>query len=227
MKVAIVGTAKTSRHLAPFNDNSWDIWGVSDDHDIPRWNAWFDIHNIDCRKNQEIYPGYWQWLTQQTKPVYMQDVVAAIPGSVKFPKDELIQRFGGYFTNSVSWMLAFAIQQDAEAIALYGVDMAVEDDGTHGEYSAQRPSCEYFIGLARGMGIEVIIPNESELLKAPGLYGYETAGEDQLKIQLHTRQLERQKKKALNEREAAHNDVMMFEGALANMQWVKRVLKNG
>jgi hypothetical protein len=41
------------------------------------------------------------------------------------------------------------------------------------EYQSQRPSCEYFIGLARGKGIEVYVPPESDLLKCMYLYGFE------------------------------------------------------
>ena len=54
------------------------------------------------------------------------------------------------------------------AINIYGVDMAT---GT--EYAAQRPSCEYWIGIARGRGITVEIPLSSDLLKVNQMYGAE------------------------------------------------------
>lgn len=38
--------------------------------------------------------------------------------------------------------------------------MAADD-----EYGYQRPNCEYLIGLARGRGIKVVIPDESPLCK--------------------------------------------------------------
>lgn len=53
-------------------------------------------------------------------------------------------------------------------IHIYGVDMA---QGT--EYAAQRPSCEYFLGLASGMGIKTFVPLTSDLLKNMSLYGAE------------------------------------------------------
>ena len=40
------------------------------------------------------------------------------------------------------------------------------------EYAGQRPCCEYLIGWARGSGIRVTIPPQSNLLKSAGLYGY-------------------------------------------------------
>jgi hypothetical protein len=52
------------------------------------------------------------------------------------------------------------------ALHIYGVDMA---QGT--EYAAQRPSCEYFLGLAAGMGVQIHVPDTSDLLKCAYLYG--------------------------------------------------------
>ena len=50
---------------------------------------------------------------------------------------------------------------------MYGVDMA-QDTLLAAEYSEQRPSCEYFIGLAEGAGIRVDIPGGSDLLGGAG-----------------------------------------------------------
>ena len=41
------------------------------------------------------------------------------------------------------------------------------------EWQNQRPSCEYFIGMAEGMGIKVTIPDEADLLKTRFIYGFE------------------------------------------------------
>jgi hypothetical protein len=41
------------------------------------------------------------------------------------------------------------------------------------EYGTQRPSCEYYVGIAVGMGIKVYIPPEADLLKAEFMYGFE------------------------------------------------------
>ena len=44
------------------------------------------------------------------------------------------------------------------------------------EYTYQRPSCEYFLGVAAGQGITVNIPAGSDLLKSTHLYGFESGG---------------------------------------------------
>lgn len=70
-------------------------------------------------------------------------------------------------------------------IAVLGVDMAVGwakrsngDDALQNEYASQRPSCEYFIGLIKGLrmaGIdtEIYIPKKSSLIKKYSMYGFE------------------------------------------------------
>jgi hypothetical protein len=62
-----------------------------------------------------------------------------------------------------------------EHLGMYGVDMA-QDHLLAAEYSEQRPSCEYFLGIAEGLGIELFIPNGSDLLASSHLYGYEDSG---------------------------------------------------
>jgi hypothetical protein len=68
--------------------------------------------------------------------------------------------YGDYFNSSVGFMLALAIHEGAEEIAIYGVDMRADE-----EYGYQRPNCEYLIGLARGKGIKVHIPDVCPLCK--------------------------------------------------------------
>jgi len=173
-KVAIVGFADT-RSDAPYNDPSWEIWGLNDLHSsIPRYDRWFDIHtreNIDEDVKLGRTPSDKCGLGGLSKlnvPIYMQDKYADVPNSIKFPLKEIVDKFGDYFTNSISYMTALAIFEGYNEISIYGVDMAVGS-----EYVDQRPSCEYFIGLARGAGIKVYIPPASDLCKARFMYAFD------------------------------------------------------
>ena len=183
-KVAIVGFAP-HRKLAPFDDESFEIWGINDLYtcgDVKRWDRWFQIHHPDHyagskgRKTiPEMYAEYVKW----DCPVYMVEKEKDIPNSVEFPFKALVEKYGSYFNNTISWLIAFAMHEGFKEIHLYGVDMA-----THTEYGHQRPSCEYFIGLARGQGINVVMPKESGLLRTKYLYGLETEREDMEKKDL-------------------------------------------
>lgn len=46
------------------------------------------------------------------------------------------------------------------------------------EYEAQRPSCEFWLGVAQGLGIHVHIPPAADLLKTRFLYGFEEKQQD-------------------------------------------------
>ncbi len=222
LKAAIVGTAPSSRDLAPFTDESWEIWGVSNIYGIiPKWDRWFELHDLESRKNTDEFPGHYDWLKKQTKPVYMQEAHEEIPGSVEYPKQAILDEFGGYFTNSVSYMLALAIHEGATEIGIYGVDMAVHDVGGHSEYAHQRPSCEYFIGLAVGRGIKVDIPQESDLLKAAKLYAFETAGQLAVKARVRVKELRGRIEAANKQEQEARDRSVFLQGAVDNLEWIK------
>lgn len=170
LKIALVGTAPSSRLLAPFNDKSWTIWGCSPGNMniLPRCDAWFEIHgNLLWPENKHYGEPYIEWLKKQQIPVYMQNQTL-VPNATVFPKDQMVEEFGGdFFTSSFSWMMAYAMHLGAVEIALYGIDMASRD-----EYILQRPGFYFFRHMAKMRGIKVWAPNESDIMMPPGLYGY-------------------------------------------------------
>jgi len=192
MKIAILGTAPSSRYLAPFDNDEWQIWACSPCLDLekqtfcelPRIDRFFELHKFDgpelrTKLNEQQVGMYRTWLKSLDIPVVAQDEDVGQP----YPLQEVTERFGKYLTNTISYMIALAIFEGATHISLYGVDMAAEE-----EFGAQRPSCEWWLGLARGMGIEVFIPDQSDLLKTEYLYAFEGAGA--LKIKLNCREKE-------------------------------------
>jgi hypothetical protein len=186
-KVAIVGFAGT-RDQAPYDDPTFEIWTVNNLYRfVPRQDRIFQIHTkaeifADGQhrtpEDKQMGAEHWEYLTQTDIPVYMQEKFPEIPAAVRYPIEEIIEEFGiprtnetlkdAYFTNSISFMIALAIHEGFEEIHVYGVDMAVG-----GEYTEQRPSCEYYLGIAKGRGIKIYLPPESDLLKAHFMYGWE------------------------------------------------------
>lgn len=185
-KVAIVGCADSKKD-APFKDDEFEIWGVNNLYPLieahPDRYRWFEIHDITKeektfkRRDNPLFRGQnvneylkdlGKWANDINCPVYMQKTWEEVPTSIVYPLKQVMEKFGNYFTNSISWMLALAIHEGFEEIHVYGVDMAVDS-----EYHFQRPSCEYFLGIARGMGIKVYIPDTADLLKVRHLYGFD------------------------------------------------------
>ena len=244
-KVAIVGCAD-SKILAPFGQsNEWEFWGVNNLHltlSKAPWTRWFELHNFSIekltgrylRRGQADFRGqpvdkYLESLQALNVPVYMQRPWPIIPNAVEYPVKEILEKFGGYFTNTISWMLCLAIKLQFKTIGLWGVDMAVSSVlRAQNEYSHQRPSCEYFIGMARGMGIEVIVPDQCDLLKTRFLYCFQEPIESAFNKKLSDMDKSMAQRQAESERKLKENEIKLHQyiGARSAISEVKRIWGN-
>ena len=168
MKVCIAGLSQSSRHLIPWNREGWEIWGLAWDSQRYDLHRAFEIHDMPMIRTIWPSPDAYLDKISSCNRLYMAD--SYLPGSIKYPLDEVIADVGDYFCSSIAYMLALAIHEKAEEILLCGVDMRADE-----EYGHQRPNCEYLIGLARGRGIKVTIPEQSPLCKYsnPALYEHD------------------------------------------------------
>jgi len=198
-KVYIVGCA-SSKDIIPWNDKDAEYWGVNNLYGIPlagaHYDRWFEIHNIwiDPKNGKMIRRGstefrgqpimeYLQGIAKLDCAVYMQKHwINLIPNSVPYPLDDLVQWFIAkgfsidkcrYLTNTISYEIVLAIFLGFKEIQVWGVDMSI---GT--EWENQRPSCEFWLGVAQGMGINVVIPPQADLLKTRFMYGFEEKQQD-------------------------------------------------
>jgi hypothetical protein len=234
-KVAIVGFADT-RDQAPFDDLTWEIWGLNDLHTmLKRYDRWFDIHprdNIEQDTNLMRNRGQTppeniglSGLRKLNVPVYMQDRFEDIPNSMKFPLAEVTSAFpmGKYMTNSISYMIALAILEGFEEISVYGVDMAV---GT--EYVNQRPSCEYWIGVAAGRGIKIYIPDASDLCKTRFMYGFEAEKQNAFnnKTRVMRGSMQERHRNIAAQEQQAHDARMQYEGAIGALNEIDKIWSN-
>jgi hypothetical protein len=189
-------------------------WRPNQEDFMKKVTRWFQIHH---KHDYEAAVGrdhsHHGWLGDRLSEFgvmcYMQHLVPEIPMSVPFLegkdgapciKDMITSRYGTYFTNSISWMLVVAILETAlarehggvgfEHIHIYGVDMAQGGFGMGNEYSYQRPSVEYFVGIARGMGIKVYVPEKCDLLKAMWMYPFESDCSMRVKMDARRQELQ-------------------------------------
>jgi len=173
-KVAVIGTAPSTRDLAPYTDDSWEIWSLSNrvvTDQIPRWDRHFELHPLSQFERDPEARPYIDWMhRQEGKPIFLQSPrqYPGIKCGVQFPYAPLIAKFGRYFTSTIAWQIALAIHEGAEEIGLWGVDLML-----HEEYVHQRPCVEFLLGWASGRGIRVTVPRQSSLLKPQQLYGME------------------------------------------------------
>ncbi len=170
--VAIVGSHPRTRGEFDFERKDCDVWLFNEAMKADwakRADIVFQIHAEAIWRNpaNRNDPGHYEWLkTQNEVDVYMQDVYPDVPHSVKYPLDEIVEHFGfRYFTSSVAYALALACHLEYKRIELYGVEME-----TNSEYNHQRPGIAFWLGIARGIGIELDL--HISLFDQP-LYGYD------------------------------------------------------
>lgn len=76
-----------------------------------------------------------------------------------FPLEEIVKRFKiPYFTCTLSYMIAYAIYLGYEKIRLFGMDPPEE-----WEHKADKPRITYWLGVAKGLGIEYELTPGSKL----------------------------------------------------------------
>lgn len=218
-KVAICGTSRTLRE-APFTDDTFEFWICNDMHQVVKgFHRIFEMHprkgyleNYVCSNGLRQIDA----LASFEVPVYMLERHEDIPYSIPYPINDVVNKLGRrYFRSTIDYMIALAIYEGFEEIHIYGVDMAVDT-----EYGTQRPSCEYWIGLAEGKGINVFLPNNCDLLKAYYLYGYNY--NDQTDFQMKARAKVEQLERELNEHQ---KNYWVTLGIKDTWNFIKREIK--
>lgn len=241
-KVYIVGCANC-KDIVPWNDDA-EFWGVNNLYGVPlegaHYDRWFEIHNIWDEGGKLIRRGSAEFRGQPVLEylkgvagigctVYMQKHWPnLIPMSIPYPLEEVINFFLDlglplyqcrYLTNTISYEIALAIMLGFKEIQVYGVDMAV---GT--EYEHQRPSCEFWMGLATGLGIKIVIPDQNDLLKTRFMYGFEEKQQDQWNAKLEKIRVDMKKKRLALEQQASANN-QAIQQYIGGEQVVKEVQK--
>lgn len=221
LKIALIGTAPSSRMLAPYSDPSWTIWACSPGNMgvLPRVDAWFEIHgSLLWPENKHYGEPYIKFLSELKIPVYMQDN-RYCANAIHLPKDKLVQEFGPYyFTSSFSWMMAMAMLQGATEMALYGIDMASRD-----EYILQRPGAYHFFNEARKRGIKVSAPYESDIMQPPGLYGYSEVTPFGRKLIARNQELKDRLVGLKQQHASLAQNITYLEGALEDVDYITAI----
>ena len=160
-------------HL-PWYDESFELWGINnfwnamrDNEDRLRADRWFELHppTTDIQNEHDM-----NWLMQCPIPIYTTQPFPENPNSVVFPVDHLAEKFTDYFSCTFAYQIALAIDEGFEVIALHGLELAL---GTQREATVERACVNYWIGLAQGQGIRILIPQDDFVISHWGRYGFE------------------------------------------------------
>lgn len=185
--VCLIGGGK-SKALAPIKDLTIDKWvlPISCPDALPYADRAFELHKeiwnpdsycwkgIKNKKKRILHRVHYRKMLQNAKcPIYMYKTYKDIQFSRPFPFKEIVMRFGTYFDNSVSYMIAMAINEGYRKISLYGMEFNEE------RHKFGKGVCEYFIGLAIGLGIGIEVSTGSSLMRTHDglLYGIDESPE--------------------------------------------------
>ena len=174
MNIAICGMAQHDK--SEVDNFNGEIWGLPwDEGRWPFFDRYFEIHPLDLLRKPEAQrrDGYEDRL--KSLPIlYMQEAYEDIPIAIRYPVEKVVDNLGfDYFNSSIAYLMGMALLEGADKIGIWGVDMAdlepVPGDPSYiSEFAYQRPNMEYLIGLARGRGVDVYIPERSPLAKFHG-----------------------------------------------------------
>jgi hypothetical protein len=173
VRVNVIGAAPGWRD-AP--EDKGENWGVNNTHLFEkRIDLIVDVHNrFNPKKLREEKKDLFHVgaLTYKEIPAYFQREVEGFPTIKKYPRDEIIKKFGvDYFGSGIDYIIALALYKGATEIHLYGVWMVLDSEYTH-----QKPSVEFWVGFAMGRGVKVRVHGQrSSILKTRNglMYGYQ------------------------------------------------------
>lgn len=143
-------------------DYSCETWGVNRTYNVAkRLDKLFITdtrHNLSGDVNHNF-----DEINAQNIPVISLHKFKEINKLRVYPYDKIVERFGSeFFTNTICYMIAYALYKGYKKIRLYGIDLA-----TQLEYILERGGVEFWVGVATGMGVKVENTNRSRVCKPP------------------------------------------------------------
>jgi hypothetical protein len=198
--VAIVGSHPETRKLAPYDDQSVDIWVFNEafsqtarDRETNLPDKWckradvvFQLHTPAIYRSQynRSDRNHWQWLQKNHNNlvIYMQEIDDQVPNSEKYPLDELcadlLANIKLVDKHGQKREVRFFTSTIAEALAL-AIDLNYQRILIYGiemasatEYFYQREGVAFWIGYAAGRGIEIELHSAHGLFDRP-VYAYD------------------------------------------------------
>ena len=116
--------------------------------------------------------------SDKTTPLHAERAKCAEAGipvitQSEYPIDAIQAKFKtNFFTNTICYMIAYALYQGYQKIVLWGCNIIPKSDDE--PIIKNHPGVEYWLGYAQGMGVDVDVQGESYILSlSHGRYGYD------------------------------------------------------
>jgi hypothetical protein len=178
-RVYIIGGAN-GKELCPYDSERWGVnatcIGTLVDvsfhlHDLMHEERYF-ITGTKQQKQADFLPflGYVKF---KNHPVFSVKTYEGFPSIQRYPYEEVCEFFGtNYFTNSICYLIAFALYKGYKEIHTYGVNFTMAD-----EYMDEIPGVAFWIAMAHSRGVRFgkefqMTAEYSQLMKHPGGKNY-------------------------------------------------------
>jgi hypothetical protein len=160
--------------VLPWEDDTFEIWGINnfwnamrDPEDRLRADRWFEIHppTTDIQNEYDM-----QWLRECPVPIYTTEPFPDNPNAVVFPVDRLAKKFTDYFSCTFAYQIALIIDEGFEELAVHGLELA---HGTQREATVERACVNWWLGMAQGLGIKLLVPHGDFVVSHWARYGFD------------------------------------------------------
>jgi len=212
-KIALIGTGAGGAR-APYNDASYELWSICGVWQTKaEFKRIYEVHSAKALTALNIPADKGQWMSENITHCH-PTLEKSFPNAEIIGFEGHIKKYGSYFTSSLAWMLAEAIEEAPDVIEIYGVTMSSTE-----EYAHQKPACAYLIGWARALGIKVIVDRGAELMSAPFIYGYEEVPDVIIALSDKKKHVEDELLKAESAVFEARGKYQFLEGVKAQTEW--------
>ena len=168
--IYILGRGQSLGYAPTVKIEDSEVWGCNNVYkarELDRLFIMHDVYMVQFLREKELIKD----INEKGFPVYTLGKYDGIKNNVQYPTEAILKEFGtSYLLNNASYMIALAILQKPKKIILFGVDMAY---GTNNEYFYNEKACiEFWLGMAKGRGINFTISEQSTLLRRRGRGSY-------------------------------------------------------
>jgi hypothetical protein len=159
-----------------------EVWGINCIGDALRCDRVFHMDDVrvqqrraDAAPNTNIAMMV-KWLKRYRGPVYTSHVEPGFPGLVEYPLAEVVKETKeAYFNGTVAYAVALAICAGVRRLSIFGCDYTYPN--AH-KAEKGRACLEYWLGIAKMRGVQIVIPKSSTLMDAiegngNRFYGYD------------------------------------------------------
>ena len=212
-KIAIFGTTPTRMEGPHMDGTGWERWTIGPGGiDAHNWERLYEIHKThppDFKEYLDKLAAY-----EPPREIWTLKPFPHFKSNKVVPYAELIAKYGRtWFSSSISWCMAHALEEGATDIGLFGIDLESGE-----EYISQFIGCRFFIDLARIGGVNIHLPPGCGLIREPTPYPDRYEHHLALTLERKLKYLEQMVGKVEGEYDAQRAEMYRAEGRLLTLR---------